>query len=100
VSSSSDQESYDDGEDDSYSMDDADAEEKQLRQLEDFTKGGDSKHMKADSKVSPNILSLFLGVIIEAPPKGTTAFNLEVSRAVISVIKLCLIDPDPNARLM
>ena len=60
VSSSSDQESHDDGEDDSYSMDDADAdEEKQLRQLEDFTKGGDPKLIGVDSKASHNNLSHF-----------------------------------------
>lgn len=55
VSSSSENESHDDGEDDSYSMDDAEAdEEKQLRQLEDFTKGGDPKLLGVDSKVSLN----------------------------------------------
>ena len=56
--------------------------------------------MGADSKVSPDILSLFVGVIIEEPTTGAAAFNLEVSRAVISVIKLCLIDLDPYACLM
>lgn len=60
MSSSSDQDSLDDGEDDSYSMDDADAdEEKQLRQLEDFTKGGDPKLIMVDSKVTLNNLSHF-----------------------------------------
>jgi hypothetical protein len=38
-------------------MDDADAdEEKQLRQLEDFTKGGDPKLIGVDSKASLNNL--------------------------------------------
>ena len=41
-------------------MDDADAdEERQLRQLEDFTKGGDPKLIGVDSKVTLNCLSNF-----------------------------------------